>query len=178
MAKLPKDGELMAKQGDSVGEVLSRFDARTDPFDEHEISDAVRRLRGKDDTSEPPLEWLAEAMAFSFCEDYRGRDGGWGTHFGPEFSGVTKDGDRHDWPSLNAVTPEMLDYWAVRAKEARHPILRARYAGLVWDLAKEATGGSPGVEMARIRIDSVIEIAASGAHPHETEIIRKLGHAI
>jgi len=172
------EGQETDGHNDTLGKILSRFEVRTDPFDEHEVSEAVRKARAKQDTSDLPLDWLAEAMAFGFSERPPTREEGWGTYFGPVFSEASKDGERDEWPSLDAVTPDMLDYWAVRARETHHAILRARYAGLVWDLTNQATGGSPAVEMARIRIDSVIEIAATDAHLYNTETIRKLRHAI
>ena len=43
--------------------VLSSFDKSTECFYEHDVSRAIHQLRDKDDVSEPPFEWLAEAMA-------------------------------------------------------------------------------------------------------------------
>jgi hypothetical protein len=111
-------------------------------------------------------------------EDYRDKDTGWGTYFGPMATGTCKDGTRWELPSLKSVTPDVLDYWVIRAREARNPIFKARYAGLVWAFTNPVTGEAAPAEMAWIRIDSVIAVAVSGAHKYETEVIKQLRHAI
>ena len=169
---------MMVECNKSLGDVLSAFDGRTEPFAEHQISDAVHRLRDKDDPSPPPMEWLAEAMAFDFCENHADKETGWGTYFGPKMSGTEEDGSHFEAPSIRLVTPEILDYWAKRAREAKNPILKVRYAGLVWDLTRRVTDQSPPYEMAQIRIDGVIEMAATKVHKYESQVISKLEHAL
>jgi hypothetical protein len=34
----------------------------------------------------------------------------WGTYYGPEMSTIDKDGNRHDTPPLESITPECLAY--------------------------------------------------------------------
>jgi hypothetical protein len=45
----------------------------------------------------------------------------------------------------------------MRADEARHPVLRARYSDLVWDLKRVATGKHPDFRLAHPAIDSYLE---------------------
>ncbi len=162
----------------SLEDTLAEIEARTEPLSEHEVSDAIRRLRDKDDPSPRPMEWLAEVMAFDFCENYQNKETGWGTYFGPMMAGTSEDGSRWESPPIKLVTSEMLGYWAKRAREAKNPILKARYAGLVWDFTNPVTGKSPPVEMAWMRIDNIIEAVASGSHKYEMEAIKKLEHAL
>ena len=158
--------------------IVGEWDLRLEPSAEHDIGAAIRSLRDKDDKSEPPFEWLAEAMAFDFLEDDKDKDSGWGTYFGPMMVWKNQDGTAIESPSIKHVTPEMLDYWARRAREAKHPIMRARYAGLVWEFTRAVTGQPADAETARIRIDSLLDVAARDLHKHETDVIAKLEHAL
>ena len=162
----------------TLQECLAQIENRSGRMAEHEVGTAIRFLRQKDDPDEPPMEWLAEVMAFGFCENYRDKDTGWGTYFGPMMVSPDEKGRMIESPSIQRVTAEILDYWTKRAKESKHPILRARYAGLVWDFTKKVTGQTADIEIARIRIDSIVEIAASNCHKDESDVITKLEHAL
>lgn len=155
-------------------EIFSAIESIKEPFYEHDIGILIRKLRGEEDASKLSMEWLAEYMAFDFYED-RSDDGSiWGTYFGPMWSGTNDEGKASESPSIKMVTPEMLNYWATRAKQAKHPILKARYAALVWDFSKEITEKSAEINMAHIWIDSVIRIAETNCHKFESQVIRKL----
>lgn len=93
-------------------------------------------------------------------------------------SGTLQDGTRWEWPSIKEIDGRMLDYWVDRAKQAKHPIMRSRYAGLVWEFNPIIQGKSAGIEIARTFIDAVIDIATNGLHEHETDIWRQLTHAV
>jgi hypothetical protein len=72
----------------------------------------------------------------------------------------------------------VLDYWAKRARKARHPLLRARYADLVWDLSKKIDGYRCPPDLPRIMIDATIQLAARHLCHHEVFVIKKLGRAL
>jgi hypothetical protein len=61
------------------------------------------------------------------------------------------------WPDLKQVNAAMIDHWKSRAREVRHPLMRARYADLVWDLEQPATGRKRAVRFARQAIDAYVE---------------------
>lgn len=167
-------GEKRKIDQSAVKRALSQFENEKEPFFEHSVSGAIRKLRVKNDKSEPPMEWLAEYMAFDFYED-RSEDGSvWGTYFGPMWSSVNEDGTAVEFPSIKSVTENMLDYWDGRARQSKHPILKARYAALVWDFSKEVTNKSANIKMAQIWIDSVIKIAETDCHKYESDVAQKL----
>jgi lysyl-tRNA synthetase class 1 len=58
-----------------------------------------------------------------------------------------------DIPSANAA---VVAYWASRARSTSHPILKARYADLVWDFGRLITGQKSDVRMARTAIDAYL----------------------
>lgn len=85
----------------------------------------------------------------------------WGTFYGPWGSYETANG-RLDRPSLSGITSACVDYWSKRMKTAQHPVLRARYGDLVWDLSQKVTNHKPSIEAAHIAIDGYIEAIVTG----------------
>jgi lysyl-tRNA synthetase class 1 len=67
------------------------------------------------------------------------------------------DGRRKVFPDIAQVDTEVIQHWTKRAAETPHPILKARYSDLLWDLTKAATGERPPIEVVRQAIDSYIE---------------------
>lgn len=159
-------------------ELLSKYDSSTQPISEAEIYTAIRRLRDREDQVPPPVEWLAEVMAFGFHESCRDKETGCGTYFGPMATWTERDGTIGEFPSVKDVTPDMIRYWTDRAKQAKHPIMRARYADLVWELTEIVTGNSRDFRMAQVAVDSYIEIARSDCHKYQTDVIDKLKRAL
>jgi len=102
-------------------DVLSKVDSQEEALTEGHVEDAISVIRNKDDEDEPSPEWLAEVMAFGFCENYQSSGTGWGTYFGPMMVMRDESGETVESPSIQLVTPEMLEYWAKRAREAKHP---------------------------------------------------------
>jgi hypothetical protein len=163
---------------DALTEILGKFDQETKPISERDVSKAIYSARDPKDLSEPPMQWVAEAMAFDFYEGYHDQTTGWGTYYGPMFVFDNGDGTFTESPSVKKVTEQIIRYWTDRAKTAKHPILRARYADLVWDFQKVVTNESPHYSTAQIVIDSIIEIAQRNCYKPEVNVIRKLERAL
>ncbi len=163
---------------EAIKKTLFGFENATNPFNEHDVSEAIRKLRDKDDKSEPPMEWLSEYMAFDFYEDSSEEGSLWGTYFGPIMSARNQDGTVSEFPSINRVTTEMLNYWSERAKQAKHPVLKTRYASLVWEFSKHVIKKSSDIAMAHICIDSIIEMAKLLCHKYECDVIQKMNYAV
>jgi hypothetical protein len=87
----------------------------------------------------------------------------WGTQFGPIGSYEPPNGeDRVDRPSLISISEEAMVYWQRRMEEATHPLLRARYADLVWDLSQIITGQRPPYRAAEIAVENYTEAVVNG----------------
>ena len=112
----------------TLADVLAAFETRSEPFDPHEVAEAVRAL-GKQIQAggeAVTLEIRAEWLAFTLMENYRGDDGfAWGTYYGPV--GVFRDakGTRIEAPPIEEITPDVIAYWEERASTARHPAASA-----------------------------------------------------
>ena len=118
----------------------------------------------------------AECLAFSFSEG-GGEAAGWGTYFGPQWAAKLVDGSERQFPPLAVVDAVMLDYWSSRAGSTKNSALRARYADLVWDLSRPATGSRPDVKFARLTIDASRALVKDGMFEYEVEAIQRLTRA-
>lgn len=138
-------------------------------FDDHDVTKLLRDI--PDPSSAAKLEFLA----FSFSEH---GESPWETHFGPLFAGKRDDGGPFTFPALESVTEEALLYWADRALAAKHPVLRARYAGLVWEFSRVVKGVKRSPERAHERIDAVLQIASGHLCRHDVHVWTLLEHAL
>lgn len=84
----------------------------------------------------------------------------WGTLFGPTMTMLRADQTRLDVPPLLGIDAAAVDYWTRRMEEATHPLMRARYADLVWDLSQTVANRRPPVRAAQLAIDSYVDTVA------------------
>ncbi len=168
----------MNKIVDDLKEAIGTVEQETKPISERDVSKAIHSVRDSNDASEPPMQWVAEAMAFDFFEGYHDQTTGWGTYYGPMFVLNNEDGTATESPSIKRVTEQIIKYWIERAKAAKHPVLRARYADLVWDFSKVVINESPHYSIAHIIIDSIIEIAQRNCYAPQVNVIKKLERAL
>ncbi|HLE62304.1 MAG TPA: DUF4209 domain-containing protein [Pyrinomonadaceae bacterium] len=162
-----------------VRAVLTEFENQTDPFNEAQVYDGLRKARkAQGDLSEEDFEGLrAEAVAFFFYER-RERDSPWGTYFAPSFTGTKPDGSVFHNPDIRELNADVASHWEARAKNCKNPVLRARYADLSWDLKQAITGERPDVEYARIAIESYLEATARCFYTIEVEGIQWIERAL
>lgn len=157
--------------------ILSNFEDRSELFDEHDIHSDLRHLSAKV-TGDIPRDFLAELMAFGFAVDYQDTETSWGTYFGPLMVMPNKEGQIIESPSIKLVDEAMLSYWAERTGQSRHPILKARYADLVWDFSRHVTGKIADPAMARIVITANVEIAQRRLYEHDFDLAGRLKRAL
>jgi hypothetical protein len=89
-----------------------------------------------------------------------------------------EDGTANESPSIKKVDAQVLQYWKDRANSTKHPVLRARYADMVWDFTKKVTNKSPDYKMAQLVVDSNVEIAKLNCHKYKASVIKKLERAL
>lgn len=160
-----KGRENMSDEKMELNKVLNSFDTELKPISEAEILDAIGVLRRKLNLKDFPFEFISELMAFGSNE----RD-----MLDEESKGKTI----FTILSKNDVTPEIIIYWEQRLNISKNPILKARYATLIWDQKKNVTGESPDYRLAQIAIDSVIAMANSNRHSSDVSVRIKLKNAL
>jgi len=145
-------------------DLLDARDANRSDFEEWDLGfELAKRLREL--TELTPLQQkaaTAEIGAFKFRLVYQQQLSEWGTRYEP----------RHVLMELSEIDTELLAYWAKRASEVKHPILKARYADLLWDLTNTATGGKRPAHFARLAVDGYVDAAT--AWPDSESTVERL----
>lgn len=151
----------------SIQEVLRKAEQSDDLFDIEKIRAALSEVRGslKDLSEGEHLGAWAEIAALSVMPSLRAAQP-WGTYYGPMFTMEAKDGRLHHGPDIPSANAAVVAYWSSRAKSTSHPILKARYADLVWDCGRLITGQKSDVEMAHIAIGAYLETLQNAKPDH------------
>src|SRR5690242_10750345 len=126
---------MPAVPADPVQIALQEFESPTRTFDEASVGDALRKIPQEViDAAAKPGCWAEWAAAiFWRVEDGRSV---WGTAFGPMMTYRNDRGEQVNVPNVREADATTLEYWKKRCRETTSPILRARYADLVWDLSR------------------------------------------
>jgi hypothetical protein len=104
----------------------------------------------------------AETLPFGLMPT-RGDASPWGTYFGPQGTAQREDGTTNYFPDIAGADITTLTHWANRARSLAHPVLKARYADVAWEVAPHVAGARRDPEMARIACDAYL--AASSLSP-------------
>jgi hypothetical protein len=161
-------------------ETMKAFEMQKEPLSEAEIADRLTALRNeiKDDELNNSFEMKAESMAFSFSIGNEENQDGWGSYFGPLCRFKNRTGEMVEFPSIQNVTDEILVYWSEKANKVKHPVMKMRYAGLVWDFSKLVIKKNPDPQMARIVIDSALATIEKKLYAHVVDMFKKLEWAL
>lgn len=124
----------------------------------HLVGDNVRGILRDNPDYQPRNEDNAEVMAFHFVEDYPDKDSRWGDYYGPFFVLPNEDGHLVEYPSINQITPKILEYYEARAKAVRNPLMSSRYADLVVDFSGKVLRHGAGLELIKLVIDSNLSV--------------------
>jgi lysyl-tRNA synthetase class 1 len=82
---------------------------------------------------------FAEVAAWRFMRPHGGSETEpWGIYWGPLAGGILKDGTPFHQPDVAQVDEEILSHWIRRAETSRHPVIRARYADLAWEIGRSS----------------------------------------
>jgi hypothetical protein len=160
---------------DAVAELVARLESDPAPRDEYHFQGPFNALRRAVEQrgETPEVELVGEDIAFLLhAHDHEGASV-WGLYFGPFMSGLTTSGEPWASPPLSSVTPEILAYWRRRASETTHPVMRARYADLLWELPKKLERVTPDPTMARVAADSYLEAIEGRRYEHDVTAIGK-----
>lgn len=60
----------------------------------------------------------------------------WGIYWRPLGSGTLADGKPFYSPNIAELDADILLHWVFRAENAKHPLIRARYADLAWEIGR------------------------------------------
>ena len=118
-------------------------------------------------------------MAFYFLSSTSVSDA---IYYKPYISFKKNDGQMENFPNINNVNKQILDYWAERAAECVHPVMANRYADLVVDLYEQVVGKKHDnyYKLVCVVIDKTIEICNLKLLPAANyyDYLRKLKRAL
>jgi hypothetical protein len=164
--------------------VLDQYDASNAGFHEHDLAAAIAKGAGPADSlvdAERRTVWV-EISAFKFMPSVRPEGSIWETYFAPSMSATRQDGTDVHSPDIKEIDGPIITYWAKRSGEADHPIIRARYADLVWDLSRIVSGKRPKIAYAQRAIDAYIDVIDKKVYFNEAQaedfVQRALGLSI
>ena len=100
----------------------------------------------------------AEEFAFYLEDDNPTRYTDWGTYYEPMHIFTDTNGQDNEYPSIKEIDQNMIEYWTIRAKESKNPILLARYADLVVDFSLIILGKNAAIDLFHTVIESNIKI--------------------
>ncbi|MEI6646419.1 MAG: DUF4209 domain-containing protein [bacterium] len=153
----------------TLQEILNALEAES-TLDNNHITSLLNKLDDKavnlSDTDKMKIR--AERMAFRFHPDSDFGKTNWGTYYGP-FKIIRVDEKRNEiYPSIELVNHQVMEYWALRAENTTHPVMRARYADLIWDFSNKVLGARPVVTMAQMAIDAGVDAVSGNRSKHAT----------
>ena len=148
----------MNSMNEKVKDYLSSLDiAPYREINDFEISQKIGEIV-KESNEKMTGENLYEFLAFELFPRHEEHKSERGTHFGSKMSFRNEeDNTITEYPSLQQITKEAVNYWAKRALEAKHPILVERYADLVYDFS-EHVAEKFNYKLAQLTIDNIILI--------------------
>lgn len=135
---------------------LEELDKTTSSFTELDVSGVIQEAK-KDlegfDSLHTGAMW-AEIIAFNLIA--ASGKSPWETHFGPIGTLEDREGKIHYSPNIADASLGTVEYWESRARESKHPVLQARYADVVWDLAKVMGEKQRNPQMALLATDAYL----------------------
>jgi hypothetical protein len=160
----------------AIEAVIAGYNSSAAPFAELDVQQALAVARRGLSTLTEATNYAAwaEILAFSLIPGDHSPSP-WATFYGPLSSG-TQDGKTVYWPDIAEADAQIIDHWIGRATHLAHPVLKARYADLVWDLAPTITQSRQrNPAMARLAIDAYLASLSNAIRP---ELFDQLSAAI
>ncbi len=148
-----------------IDETLSALDATTGMLQEDTVSKGIRSVLSENKVEKSDVIQISELLAFEFRENVDVSTNPWGTYLRSLYVLTNSE----EYPSINDLTPEMVEYYEQRAVDVKHPVLKTRYANLVWEFSRRIAGKKPNIEFARMIIDGNLEIPALITDGNDTD---------
>lgn len=146
--------------------VITRFDSERGPLILTTVSRDLNEARKTLENPSPTenLGAWSEVLAFALTP-MRGEPSPWKTYFGPAITGAKNDGFSYFSPDIEGTPASVIPHWKGRAGTVQHPVLKARYADLAWDMSRAIAKANPDPEMARMAIDAYVASVGESLHP-------------
>jgi len=175
----------------SVQQFLAEVDSSEKPLPDYLSPPVPKAPEGGEFTEAQKQGGRAEVWPWQFSRpNMFERRSAWGLYWAEMFSGTRADGIQVHIPDADGIDAEIIAYWIGRAHASRHPVLRSRYADLVWELGNylrkkgKANGDAslasirPPIEVVRIAIDAYLEIVGRSLFEENSDAWKYINRAI
>lgn len=99
----------------------------------------------------------------------------WGNyHYGPQFTFRTANGTPVYSPAFAEVTKEAVEYWNDRISECNNPLLKLRYATLVWDFQPSICHKQNNGNLYNIIVDAALDVCNGDYFKHPVLTVNML----
>jgi hypothetical protein len=144
-----------------VEEIIQRFEASKDAFTELEVHGEICKARNslKEPSAAENFGAWAEVLAFGLSERHHGHNP-WNTYFMPTWTVERVDGTKQYSPDIAGTPPTVLSHWASRSEALKQPVLKARYADLVWEMTPVMSSAKRDPNLGRAAIDAYLVSAS------------------
>lgn len=149
------------KEYNTLAEVLAAFDVAGMRFAYHDYVAALCSITEVEWAKpESHHEWTA------FKLQPNDSDHIFGGYFGPQVTMADAQGNPVYIPALSDITVDAVLYWEQRYKAATNPLMRMRYAALVWDFKKRIANANYDADLYRTYVDSMLEVCNNDLESH------------
>ena len=139
-------------------DVLLSFDQQPHkPLLEYEIYNLIQK-KIPEGYGELSIEEKAELIAFRYLEPNRTKHIRPGFYFQPYSVTPNEDGTVKEFPSVEMVTSDTIAYWKQRLEQCLHPVIVARYAGLIYDLSSHVTNKNASFSIIKKYIEALLNL--------------------
>lgn len=99
----------------------------------------------------------------------------WGNyHYGPQFTFRAANGAPVYSPAFTEVTKEAVEYWNDRISECNNPLLKLRYATLVWDFQPSICHKQNNGNLYNIIVDAALDVCNGDYFKHPVLTVNML----
>ncbi len=162
---------------EAIEAIIADFDRKIEPISTHDVQSALSSARTKLAEKTATRGGWADLVAFTL-QTMQSDHQPWRTYFGPMGSSQDKEGKVYYFPDPRDLGVDILDHWEVRAETLINPVLRARYADLIWDLSRKAAGRLADPKFARLAIDGYFDGVTQSRHSDDHDDIEALERAL
>jgi hypothetical protein len=156
---------------------IQEMDARTSSFSEAAVFDKLRDVLGNEQVSQEDFAtYQGESDAFMYSPK-RKDEAPFSGYFQPMTWYPKSDGSIAYSPDPATLTPSTLILWREHLQASHHPVLRARYADLLWEFQKRVDGTKAPLQYAQTAIDAYLASSAQ-ADAASHEVVAWLARAI
>jgi hypothetical protein len=169
----------VGNDGDQVDEFIRSQEMTENVLAEYKVGSSCAAFARKHPELANDARFTAIDVAFSFdIEDDEDGAGSAGEYYIPGHVRKPEDGEARAFPTASDLTVDMLAYWEEGAARPIHPVIRVRYADLVWEWKKRVTGESPAVTIAHAVVEATLDMVSRGMHAEPLEQLRRLDRAL